>query len=63
MGQIEAALKIADYLRDATKPRGLGPKQLQWLRDNVGPFAVCERQAQAAIEEREQARKAAGLNG
>jgi hypothetical protein len=32
----------------------LGPKQLEWCRKNLEHFAICERQAQAAEEHRQQ---------
>lgn len=34
---------IAIYRAPQTPRPDLGPRQLQWLRDNVSSFEVCER--------------------
>lgn len=35
------------------QPKVLGPNQLAWLRDKVGPFATCERLVLQADEHRQ----------
>ena len=48
---VKNAVKAAGPL--LVSPKGLGPKQLQWCRDNLGNFAKYEAQVLASKGETE----------
>lgn len=46
--------EIVEPVKATARQGGLGPKQLEWLRANVGSFGICEHQAIEAENHRKQ---------
>ncbi|HVI92318.1 MAG TPA: hypothetical protein VM659_28770 [Dongiaceae bacterium] len=53
---------VAIAMKPASKPRGLGPKQMAWCDEHLGNFRVYREGVEQVIAETEASRRAAGLS-